>query len=207
MFDAKRLLKSVERAEKRGITMTISGNAVYLVTDSWLAMTTWDNILRYYRELLGHLVEVLGRIPADETVKVLRAKGDYVVEAVMQEVAAGDIAFMAEHGKEWPLQNTGLYWRGSMYQDQSKRIYRCQVQGPHLDGDVFLTDGKKLMTRDWDTDEAVFEIAYRPTYEAPERELQLWEHLESVWWVDWKGDCIDDWEQEEMELDAGGGET
>lgn len=199
MFDGKRLLKSVERAERQGITMMFSGDTVYLLTDNWMAVTTWDNPLRHYRELLGHLVEVLGYIPEDETVKVLKAKGEYVTEHVLSEVAAGEIAYFGAHEQEWPLLYTELHWNGSLFQDQSRRIYRCRMAGPHLSGDVSLTDGGKLMTRDRDTDEAVYEIAYRPTYEAPERERELWEHLESVWWVDWKGDCIDDWEQEEMQ--------
>ena len=204
MFDEKRLLKSVQTAEKGGITMSFSGENVYLVGQSWMAVTTWRRIREEYRGLLGHIVEVLGYFPENETVNVRKEKGKYMLSPVLAEVAAGEIAFFCEREREWPVQFTGLHWNGTLVQDQAGRIYRCALRGPHLPGDPQLTDGRKLVTRDLDADEAVFEIAYRAGEDSTDREKELWDHLESVRWTRWDGDGAEEWEQTEIEEEEDG---
>ena len=185
MFDEKRLLKAVQTAEKGGLAMTFSGESVYIRATSWMAVTTWERIKEDYRALLGHIVEVLGRIPENESLKITKGKGGYDVQPELPEVAAGEIAFYAETDREWPVKHTGLYWSGALLQDRTGRIWRCVGRGPHLAGEPALTDGCKAVTRDLDIDEAVYEIAYRAREDSPERERELWKHLESVMWTDW----------------------
>ena len=201
MFEERRLVKAVQTAEKGGVALTFSGESVYIRATSWMAVTTWERIKEDYRALLGHIVEVLGYIPENESLRILKEKGAYAVQPELPEVAAGEIAFFLEEDREWPVKPTGLYWSGALLQDRTGRIWRCGMRGPHLAGDPALTDGCKAVTRDRDTDEAVFEIAYRAREDSPEKERELWAHLESVMWTAWPDDRTEDEIDGQMEME------
>lgn len=192
MFNEKLLLQAVKAAEKGGLALTVSGDSVYLRAQTWMAVTTWRQIREHYRALLGHIAEATGYVPKDENLTVWREKGGYTVSAVVPEVAAGEIAFFCEYDREWPVQYTGLRWDCALVQDRTGRIWRCGMRAPHLAGDLGMTDGGKVISRDEDTGEAVYEIAYRAREDSPERERNLWQHLESVAWCRWTGEDPDE---------------
>lgn len=187
MFDERRLLKSIEQEEKGGVTLIFDEITFTVIGHRWIAETLRGRLMNSYRSVLGHLVEILGYIPENEILTIRKAKGQYTVENIMPEVAAEIVAGYELHETERPVQNTGLSYGGTLWQDGMRTIHRCSVAGPYPGGDAVLTEKDVLIFRDVSNREAAYYSAYRPRPDtASEREMELWRHLESVDWNRWE---------------------
>ena len=186
MFDSKRLLKIIEREERSGIVLIFDEIMFSVLADRWLAETTRGRLLDEYREVLGHIVEVLGYIPESEVVKVTKIKGEYVIEHPMPEVITVDVCRYKLYERDEPVQYTGLSYGGPLWQTADGTIRRCSAAGPDPGGRPVLTDREIMASFDRDNGEAAYYSTFRPREDiSDERTLELWAHLESVQWNEW----------------------
>ena len=187
MFDSRRLLKIIEREEKTGITLVFDDLKMHMLTEGWLAGTTRDHLMTDYREVLGHIVEVLGYIPDREIVSILKSRGVYVIQHPLPETVSESMAFFMRREREEPVQFTGLHYGGSLFQTADGVILRCAVTGPNPGGKPVLTDRERIVFRDVSNSEAAWYTTFRPREDiSSERDLELWRHLESVLWNEWE---------------------
>jgi len=187
MFNEKRLLKHIEREEKSGIILMFDDFAFTMIADGWMAETLRENLMNRYREVLGHIVEVLGYIPETECVRIRRGKGEWIVEHPIPEVITESVCAYRMFGSDEPLQYTGLHYGGALWQTADGIIRRRTVDGPSPGGKPRLTDREILVLTDVSGGEAAWYTTYRPREDiSPEREIELWRHLESVFWTDWE---------------------
>ena len=204
MFDEKKLLKSIEQEEKAGVTLVFDEITFTVIGHRWIAETLRKHLMTDYRSVLGHLVEILGYIPENEIMTIRKIKGAYVVENIMPEVAAETVAGYEVHETERPIQNTGLSYGGTLWQDGLRTIHRCTVGGPYPGGNAVLTEKDVMIFRDVSNGEAAYYNTYRPRPDtATDREMELWRHLESVDWNQWEpAPSIEINGQEEIEDDG-----
>ena len=187
MFDEKKLLKSIELEEKAGVTLIFDEITFTVIGHRWVAETLRGHLMNDYRSVLGHLVEILGYIPENEILTIRKVRGEYAVENIMPEVAAEIVAGYELHETERPIQNTGLSYGGTLWQDGLRTIHRCSVNGPDPGGNAVLTEKDVLIFRDVSNGEAVYYNTYRPRPDTDDaRAMELWRHLESVDWNRWE---------------------
>ena len=186
MFREKSLLKSIEAAEKYGVTMIFDEILFTVLTDGWLAETPRGRLTDEYRTVLGHIVEVLGYIPENEIVSVRKAKSDYVIERPLPEVISESVATFKAGRENCEVKYTGLTCGAPLYQTPRGKIVRCSVPGANPGFTPRLTDDGILISADSDNGEAVYCLTYRPREDiSTEREIELWRHLEAVQWNEW----------------------
>ena len=199
MFDSKRLLKIIEREEKVGITLMFDEIMFTMITDRWLAETTRGRLMDEYREVLGHIVEVLGYIPENECVNILKSKGEYQITHPIPEVITDSICTFKLYSSDEPAQYTGLSYGGSLYQTRDGIIRRCVAAGPDPGGPPRITNTDILAMFDQSNTEAVYYTTFRPREDtSTEQVIKLWAHLEATKWNEWAAPAE---EPEQMEIE------
>lgn len=205
MFDGKRLLKILQREEKSGIILIFSETEMIMLTDGWMAVTTRENLLKEYREVLGHIVEVLGYIPEAECVSILKTKGDYCIEHPLPEVIAENVSAFRVFTDCRPVQYTGLSYGGPLLQDGLGEIRRCLAVGPNPGGKPVLTDSDIVVFKDVSAGEEAYYTSFRPREDiSSQRKIELWAHLESVSWNVWEPQEADGEVEGQTELEEMG---
>lgn len=140
------------------------------------------------RGTLGALVEMLGYIPGVETVQIVRSKGAFVVNTVLQEVVGEEIAGYIAEEDEVEIRPTGLRMGlNFLMQKRNGEIVGVTPRGPGLDVRRYaITPGGIVRQEDVDTGERLYRRGYRPREDTDsEATLGKWRHLEAMSWCDW----------------------
>lgn len=85
-FDDAALERALRAETKHGLTLYCNGETLTALGYEWMAVVPMDGLRERLRGTLGALVEMLGYIPENDTVRIVRNKGGY---AVKRSYAAG----------------------------------------------------------------------------------------------------------------------
>ena len=193
-FDDAALERALRAETKAGLTLCCNGDELTVLGYEWMAVVPMDALRDRLRGTLGALVEMLGYIPSAETVRILKSKGDYIVQPELPETAADEIyGYVAEAAAE-ELRPTGLRMGlRVLMQKRNNEIVGVTPRGPGLDVLRYReTPGGIIRQEDIDTGERLYRRGYRPREDTDsETVLTKWRHLEAIRWCDWDAPEVD----------------
>ena len=140
------------------------------------------------RGTLGALVEMLGYIPENDTVRIVRNKGGYLVQPELPETVGEEICGYAEETYTEEIRPTGLrLGLNFLMQKRNGEIVGVVTRGANLDVRRYaITPNGIVRQEDGDTGERLYRRGYRPREDTDsEATLRKWRHLEAMSWCDW----------------------
>lgn len=109
-FDDAALERALRAETKHGLTLYCNGETLTALGYEWMAVVPMDGLRERLRGTLGALVEMLGYIPENDTVRIVRNKGGYLVQPELRRRSARRSTAMPE--KQTPRRSVrpGCGW-------------------------------------------------------------------------------------------------
>lgn len=187
-FDDAALERALRAETKHGLTLYCNGETLTALGYEWMAVVPMDGLRERLRGTLGALVEMLGYIPENDTVRIVRNKGGYLVQPELPETVGEEInGYVGETYTE-EIRPTGLRMGlNFLMQKRDNQIVGVVPRGANLDVRRYtITPGGIVRQEDRDTGERLYRRGYRPREDtASEATLRKWRHLEAMSWCDW----------------------
>ena len=154
----------------------------------WMAVIPEIELRDRLRGTLGALVEMLGYIPENDTVWIVRNKGGYLVQPELPETVGEEICGYAGETHTEEIRPTGLrLGLDFLMQKKTGEIVGVTQRGASLGVRRYsITPGGIVRQEDGDTGERLYRRSYRPREDTDsEATLRKWRHLEVMSWCDW----------------------
>lgn len=187
-FDDAALERALRAETKHGLTLYCNGETLTALGYEWMAVVPMDGLRERLRGTLGALVEMLGYIPENDTVRIVRNKGGYLVQPELPETVGEEICGYAGETHTEEIRPTGLRMGlNFLMQKRNGEIVGVTPRGPGLDVRRYsITPGGIVRQEDGDTGERLYRRGYRPREDTDsEATLRKWRHLEAMSWCDW----------------------
>lgn len=187
-FDDAALERALRAETKHGLTLYCNGETLTALGYEWMAVVPMDGLRERLRGTLGALVEMLGYIPENDTVRIVRSKGTFVVNTVLPEVVGEEIAGYIAEEDEAEIRPTGLrLGMDFLMQKKTGEIVGVTQRGASLGVRRYsITPNGIVRQEDADTGERLYRRGYRPREDTDsEATLGKWRHLEAISWCDW----------------------
>ena len=107
-FDDAALERALRAETKHGLTLYCNGETLTALGYEWMAVVPMDGLRERLRGTLGALVEMLGYIPENDTVRIVRNKGGYLVQPELPEPVGEEINGYAGESHTEEIRPTGL---------------------------------------------------------------------------------------------------
>ena len=107
-FDDAALERALRAETKHGLTLYCNGETLTAFGYEWMAVVPMDGLRERLRGTLGALVEMLGYIPENDTVRIVRNKGGYLVQPELPETVGEEICGYAGETHTEEIRPTGL---------------------------------------------------------------------------------------------------
>lgn len=187
-FDDAALERALRAETKHGLTLYCNGETLTALGYEWMAVVPMDGLRERLRGTLGALVEMLGYISENDTVRIVRNKGAFVVNTVLPEVVGEEIAGYIVEEDEEEIRPTGLrLGLDFLMQKKTGEIVGVTQRGASLGVRRYsITPNGIVRQEDGDTGERLYRRGYRPREDTDsEATLKKWRHLEAMSWCDW----------------------
>ena len=106
-FEDAALERALRAETKRGLTLYCNGETLTALGYEWMAVVPMDGLRERLRGTLGALVEMLGYIPENDTVRIVRNKGGYLVQPELPETVGEEICGYAGETYTEEIRPTG----------------------------------------------------------------------------------------------------
>lgn len=187
-FDDAALERALRAETKHGLTLYCNGETLTALGYEWMAVVPMDGLRERLRGTLGALVEMLGYIPENDTVRIVRSKGGYLVQPELPETVGEEICGYAGETYTEEIRPTGLrLGLNFLMQKRNGEIVGVVPRGANLNVRRYsITPGGIVRQEDGDTGERLYRRGYRPREDTDsEATLRKWRHLEMMSWCDW----------------------
>ena len=187
-FDDAALERALRAETKGGLTLCGGESELTVIGCGWMAVVPMDGLRERLRGTLGALVEMLGYIPENDTVRIVRNKGGYLVQPELPETVGEEICGYAGETHTEEIRPTGLRMgMNFLMQKRNGEIVAVSLRGANLDVRRYaITAGGIVRQEDGDTGERLYRRGYRPREDTDsEATLGKWRHLEVMSWCDW----------------------
>lgn len=187
-FDDAALERALRAETKGGLTLYCNGETLTALGYEWMAVVPMDGLRERLRGTLGALVEMLGYIPENDTVRIVRNKGGYLVQPELPETVGEEICGYAGETHTEEIRPTGLrLGLDFLMQKKTGEIVAVSLRGANLNVRRYaITPGGIVRQEDGDTGERLYRRGYRPREDTgSETTLRKWRHLEAMSWCDW----------------------
>lgn len=187
-FDDSALERALRAETKHGLTLYCNGDTLTALGYEWMAVVPMGGLRERLRGTLGALVEMLGYIPENDTVRIVRNKGGYLVQPELPETVGEEISGYVGETYTEEIRPTGLRMGlNFLMQKRDNQIIGVVPRGANLDvRRLSITPGGIVRQEDRDTGERLYRRGYRPREDTDsEATLQKWRNLEAIEWCDW----------------------
>ena len=187
-FDDAALERALRAETKGGLTLCGGESELTVIGCGWMAVIPEIELRDRLRGTLGALVEMLGYIPENDTVWIVRNKGGYLVQPELPETVGEEICGYAGETHTEEIRPTGLrLGLGFLMQKKTGEIVGVTQRGASLGVRRYsITPGGIVRQEDGDTGERLYRRSYRPREDTDsEATLRKWRHLEVMSWCDW----------------------
>lgn len=187
-FDDAALERALRAETKHGLTLCGGESELTVIGCGWMAVIPEIELRDRLRGTLGALVEMLGYIPENDTVRIVRNKGGYLVQPELPETVGEEICGYAGETYTEEIRPTGLrLGLDFLMQKKTGEIVRVTQRGASLGVRRYsITPGGIVRQEDGDTGERLYRRGYRPREDTDsEATLKKWRHLEAMSWCDW----------------------
>lgn len=187
-FDDAALERALRAETKGGLTLCGGESELTVIGCGWMAVIPEIELRNRLRGTLGALVEMLGYIPENDTVWIVRNKGGYLVQPELPETVGEEICGYAGETHTEEIRPTGLrLGLDFLMQKKTGEIVGVTQRGASLGVRRYsITPGGIVRQEDGDTGERLYRRSYRPREDTDsEATLRKWRHLEVMSWCDW----------------------
>ena len=187
-FNDAALERALRAETKGGLTLCGGESELTVIGCGWMAVIPEIELRDRLRGTLGALVEMLGYIPENETVRIVRNKGGYLVQPELPETVGEEICGYAGETHTEEIRPTGLrLGLDFLMQKKTGEIVGVTQRGASLGVRRYaITPGGIVRQEDGDTGERLYRRGYRPREDTDsEATLKKWRHLEAMSWCDW----------------------
>ena len=187
-FDDAALERALRAETKGGLTLCGGESDLTVIGCGWMAVIPEIELRDRLRGTLGALVEMLGYIPENDTVWIVRNKGGYLVQPELPETVGEEICGYAGETHTEEIRPTGLrLGLDFLMQKKTGEIVGVTQRGASLGVRRYsITPGGIVRQEDGDTGERLYRRSYRPREDTDsEATLRKWRHLEVMSWCDW----------------------
>ncbi|MBS6752739.1 MAG: hypothetical protein KH332_09550 [Firmicutes bacterium] len=187
-FDDAALERALRAETKGGLTLCGGESELTVIGCGWMAVIPEIELRDRLRGTLGALVEMLGYIPENDTVWIVRNKGGYLVQPELPETVGEEICGYAGETHTEEIRPTGLrLGLDFLMQKKTGEIVGVTQRGASLGVRRYsITPGGIVRQEDGDTGERLYRRSYRPREDTDsEATLRKWRHLEVMSWCDW----------------------
>lgn len=133
-FDDAALERALRAETKHGLTLYCNGETLTALGYEWMAVVPMDGLRERLRGTLGALVEMLGYIPENDTVWIVRNKGGYLVQPELPETVGEEICGYAGETHTEEIRPTGLRMgMNFLMQKKNGEIVGVVPRGANLD--------------------------------------------------------------------------
>lgn len=187
-FDDAGLERALRAETKSGLEISADGVDLTIIGYGWMAVVPLAALRSRLRGTLGALVEMLGYIPAAETVRLWKNKGDFMVQTELPEAFADSVCEYAGETEEEEIRATPLRMGAAvLMQKRGGEIVGVSSRAPALNiKKTTVTPGGIVRQEDEDAGERLYRLSRRPRADTDsETEVARWKHLEAIAWCDW----------------------
>lgn len=187
-FDDAALERALRAETKGGLTLCGGVGELTVIGCEWMAILPEIELRDRLRGTLGALVEMLGYIPENDTVRIVRNKGGYLVQPELPETVGEEINGYAGETHTEEICPTGLrLGLDFLMQKRNGEIAGVTPRGASLNiRTTTITPNGIVRQADEDTGERLYRRSWRPREDTDTPEmLAKWRHLEAMSWCDW----------------------